>query len=118
MYKLMLMMKRRPGMSKQAFREHYENVHVPLGEAALPYARRYVRNYTFTYPGRGDAESELPYDCVTELWFDSEADCQRNMQLLADNPRQAAEIAADEDNFLDRGKTLWFVSEQEESALA
>lgn len=115
MYKLILLMKRKRGMSKEAFRRHYESSHVPLGVEALPLARRYVRNYLYAYPGGPDGEEELPYDAMTEIWFDSAEDCRHNMALLADRPEQAAIIAADEDKFIDGSKTLWFTSEQAES---
>lgn len=72
-YKILLFMKRRPGMTREEFREYYENHHVPL---ALKYAsglKQYVRRYLEPKPRleTGDGE-DLGYDVITELWFDDE----------------------------------------------
>ena len=72
MLKVMLMMKRKPGLSLEEFIDHYERVHVPL---ALTNARNlvhYERHYL--HPGRfvpfGDELVEPDYDVITELWYD------------------------------------------------
>jgi hypothetical protein len=72
-WKILLFMKRRPGMSIEDFREYYENHHVPLALKYSTAVTRYMRRYLEPHrnPDTGD-DSELPYDVVTELWFDNE----------------------------------------------
>ncbi len=73
-YKILLFMKRRPGMSVEAFRDYYENHHVPLalkhGSGMQRYIRRYIDPQSHPENGPGD---DLPFDVITELWFDNEA---------------------------------------------
>ena len=102
-YKILLLMKRRPGMSMAEFQDYYENRHVPL---ALRYdtgvIKRYVRRYLEPRP---HAESgtcdELPYDVISELWFDDEAAFRGTLQHLTSNI-MSDEVVADEMNLFDR----------------
>jgi hypothetical protein len=49
-YKILLFMKRRPGMSVEDFREYYETKHVPLAEKYSSGISRYVRRYVDPQP--------------------------------------------------------------------
>jgi EthD domain len=77
-YKILLLMKRKPGMSMAAFKDYYENHHVPLamsnsggqGGGITRYMRRYLTPLAHAESGTND---ELPYDVISELWFDDEA---------------------------------------------
>lgn len=73
-YKILLFMKRRPGMSVEAFRDYYEHRHAPLCAQYSAGVQRYVRRYLNPqpHPETGPAD-ELPFDVITELWFDDEA---------------------------------------------
>jgi EthD domain len=42
-YKVLLFLKRRPGMSVEAFRDYYENTHSKLGEKYSRRLLRYIR---------------------------------------------------------------------------
>jgi hypothetical protein len=68
MYKVMLFVKRKPGLTHEQFRDRYESGHAPLAIQHLPYLRKYVRN--FIQPVRGWPDPE--FDGVTEFWFDDE----------------------------------------------
>ena len=101
-WKILLFMKRRPGMSVADFRDYYENRHVPL---CLKYASgvsRYVRRYLDPQPhaesGRND---ELPYDMITELWFDDEKTWRGTVDYLS-TATLPEEVVADERNLFDR----------------
>src|SRR5262245_46715140 len=65
MIKIMLLVSRRPDVSREAFRRYYEEHHAPLAAAHLPFLVRYVRNYVVD-----EFRSDLDCDCVTEFWFD------------------------------------------------
>jgi len=101
-WKILLFMKRKPGMSMDAFRDYYENRHVPLAMQHSQGIARYVRRYI--EPQR-HAESgtceELPYDVITELWFDDEATFRGTVDYIANNV-MPDEIVTDEANLFDR----------------
>lgn len=102
MYKILLFMKRHPGMSVAAFREYYETRHVPLAEKYASAIGRYVRRYLDPQPhpetGPGD---DLPFDVVTELWFDDEAAFRGALRHMT-TTIMPDEIVADEANLFDR----------------
>lgn len=103
-YKILLFMKRRPGMSVAEFRDYYENHHVPLalqhgGRVKLA---RYVRRYLDPQPhAESGTNHELPYDVITELWFDDEATWRRTVQFLSTTVMSDA-VLEDELNLFDR----------------
>ena len=95
-------MKRRPGMSMQAFEDYYENHHVPL---ALKYSsgiNRYFRRYLSPQPNPDTGVSdELQFDVITELWFDDEAKFQGTVKYLSTSI-MPDDIVADEKRLFDR----------------
>ncbi|MDE8654550.1 EthD domain-containing protein [Novosphingobium album (ex Liu et al. 2023)] len=103
-YKILLFMKRKPGMSMEDFRDYYENRHVPLCRKYMAGIVRYMRRYLEPQPnaetGRND---ELPYDVVTEMWFDDEATYRRTLEYITTNV-MSDEVIADESNFFDRAR--------------
>lgn len=101
-YKILLLMKRKPGMSVEAFRDYYENNHIPL---CLPhmsgmtgYFRRYLNPQD--HPETGPA-GELPYDVITEMWFDNEAAFKGTLDYITTSI-MPDDIVADEMKFFDR----------------
>lgn len=87
---------RRPGLSPEAFRDHYENRHVPLG---LEYVdrfqwRRYIRNYVV-----GTVGTSVAFDGYTEFWVDDEADDEALARFVA-SPEFTA-LHEDDGRFLD-----------------
>jgi EthD domain len=101
-YKILLFMKRRPGMTMEAFQDYYENHHVPL---ALKYASgisRYMRRFLTPYPNpETGASDELQFDVITELWFEDEATYRGTVNYLSTSI-MPDEIVADEKNLFDR----------------
>lgn len=101
-YKILLFMKRKPGMSIEAFRDYYENRHVPLCRKYTAGVSRNIRRYLNPQPnaesGRND---ELPYDVITELWFDDEATWKTVATHIATSV-MPDEVVADERNLFDR----------------
>jgi hypothetical protein len=50
-YKLITLVKRKPGMSKQRFKDYYENHHSKLGEKYLPpFCKKYLHRYLESVP--------------------------------------------------------------------
>ena len=64
MLKLISLLKRADGVSKDEFRTWVTEDHAPFARA-LPGLRRYVVNVTVD-------DDEFLYDAVNEMWFDSE----------------------------------------------
>lgn len=101
-YKILLLMKRRPGMTVEAFRDYYENHHAPLCEKYTTSVKRYLRRYINSqpHPETGPV-SELPYDVITELWFDDEAQFKGTLAYITTSI-MPDEIIADEKKLFDR----------------
>jgi len=101
-YKIFLFMKRRPGMSVQDFRDYYENHHVPLCAKYTSGLSHYFRRFInpCNHPETGPA-GELPFDVITELWFDDEKIFRDTLQYLTTTV-MPDEIVADEKNLFDR----------------
>ncbi len=117
MFKVMVLIKRKPGMSIEDFIAYYETTHAPLGISKVPNMKRYVRHFLRPYGNDVySADDEAPYDVLTELWFDDEADFEQGMAYLTD-PDTAAIIAADEEKLFDRSSIRFTVMEDHESDL-
>lgn len=101
-YKILLLMKRRSGMSVDAFRDYYETHHVPLVSKYSSGMSRYVRRYIdpHPHPETGDP-GELPFDVITELWFDDEAIFRGTLRYLS-TTIMPDDVVADEHNLFDR----------------
>jgi uncharacterized protein (TIGR02118 family) len=98
-FKVLILLKRNPGMTMAEFIDYYENHHAPLGYSFMTGVRRYVRRYLSSVDGSPDAD--LPFDAVTELWFDDRGAFDKAMAGFAD-PDVAGQIARDEENLFDR----------------
>lgn len=116
MLKLTFLMKRKQGMSFEAFRDYYENNHAPLAADLCPHMVRYTRTYlTGWQPLARSAQLPDPdFDCITECWYDVEGTWdERKLDLL---PAEVfKQLAADEENFLDRRANRMVMCETEES---
>lgn len=105
-FRILLFMKRRPGMSVAAFRDYYETQHAPLClKYAGPGLKRYVRRYLDPQrnPETGEA-GELAFDVITELWFEDEAAWSATVKHLTTRV-MPPEIVADEERLFDRART-------------
>jgi uncharacterized protein (TIGR02118 family) len=110
MIKVMLFVKRKPGLTPEEFRARYESGHVPLAIAELPHLRRYHRNYAKQVPGLPESD----FDVVTEFWFDDKEGWKATAAHALD-PVAGRKLADDEAEFMDRG-TMRFVMVDEEIA--
>ena len=101
-WKIVLLMKRKPGISMDEFRDYYENKHVPLAEPYTTALSHYVRRYIVpqTHPETGPVD-ELPYDVITEMWFEDEAVFNGTLEYLT-TTIMPDEIIEDEKKFFDR----------------
>ena len=107
-YKILIFLKRRPGMSVEEFREYYENHHRPLVKQYSSGLSRYVRRYLEPLPHIDTKEMMEPeFDVVTELWCANRQafDGLLGMVKFGTLP---AEVLEDEERVFDRPKTRYF----------
>jgi len=90
MDKLIFLFRRKEGLTRKEFFDHYLDVHAPLGKRVTQTMRGYTVNLV-------DTESGL--DAVTEIWTESAADFMDPAKSFA-TPEDAAELMADHDSFL------------------
>lgn len=108
MIKVIALIRKRPGITTEQFRRHYETVHAPLVNRLLPFYATYRRNYV-DGPARGGPR-QPDWDVFTELEFATTADFEAWRAALA-RPEVLAQIRADEANFIELGATqMWVVA--------
>jgi EthD domain len=112
-FKMLIFLKRRPGMSVQAFRDYYENSHSKLCMKYMAGARRYIRKYVDPVP----ADEELGFDVITELWYDDRAMCEAVAKFCA-RGELPPDVIADEEKLFDRSKTRYATVVEHESDLS
>lgn len=116
-YKILLPMKRKPGMSTQDFRDYYENHHAPLAAKYSTALLRYVRTYLEPHPHpETGAATEPPYDVITELWFDDETTYRSTLQYLT-TTKMPPEIVEDEERLFDRSSFCILTTVERETDL-
>jgi uncharacterized protein (TIGR02118 family) len=112
MFKVIALLTRKPGISREAFIDYYETRHVPLIWSLFPYIAEYRRNFVdLTGAIISTGTTPPDFDSVTELWFHDRAgyDAMLNAHATTD---AGDKIAKDEENFLDRSKTRFFIVEE------
>lgn len=115
MFKVIALLAKRPDLSREDFIAYYETTHAPLILSITPEIRAYRRNFAdFTEAFAFEDAAPFDFDCVTEIEYDDRAAYEAALE------KQTAamdRIAADEANFLDRGRTRMFIVDTRESAI-
>lgn len=93
MIKIVIFFKRIPGMSVEAFQQHWRTTHADI-IVKLPGIRRYIQNHVLP---SGYRKGEPAFDAVAESFFDS----TEAMKALAKTP-EYQKVLGDEPNFIDR----------------
>ncbi len=117
MKKLIFLLKRKPGTTKEAFRDYYERSHVRLaqkyiGHLLTEYRRNYPRSVTQnpTEFGRNTPEP-FEYDVVTEMRFKSDEAFAEFEEILKD-PKINPTLIEDERKFLERKAVVMLMCEE------
>ena len=118
MESVLVLLKRKPGISFEEFRDHYESSHALLGEKYFGHLfASYRRNYIPEGTRFSDGSMiENAYDCVTELIF-KEPGGHAELKRIASLPEIQAILSADEAKFLDRSACANAVSQLIQSDL-
>jgi len=109
MIKLIVGIKRKAGMTPEAFHEHWRTTHAELvrtNPASKKYIRKYVQCHTLAAEY---AQGEVSFDGTAELWFDSVEDKDR----FFSDPDYLEHVSPDEARFADMSTTVFFVTEEE-----
>jgi hypothetical protein len=113
MYKIVSLVKRKPGLTREQFKNYYETTHSKLGDKYLPpYCTKYLRRYLepVGHPITGSPEG-FDYDCITEMWFPDEA-TYKAFTASVTAPEIAKVVIEDEEKLVDRAKTRRYVVEE------
>jgi hypothetical protein len=105
MFKLVAFLIRKPGISREDFKQRYETLLVPHMQKNFPIVK-YTRNYidpevAIVVPGA----TLPPYDCVSEIYFKDKAGFETMMGKMSD-PKVFADVDSIEKQFLDTSKTV------------
>jgi uncharacterized protein (TIGR02118 family) len=103
MVKSINFLKRKSGMSAEAFQEYWHTTHADLVKK-IPELRKYVQCHTLL---SGYRKGEPVYDGVAELWYDD----TDTMRRIADLPESRAALADDE-KFLDMSKMTFILTQE------
>jgi uncharacterized protein (TIGR02118 family) len=108
MIKLSIFLTRRPDISHQEFISYWTNKHARL-VLSLAEFTSVVRRYTQLHPlDTPEGLPNAPYDGIAELWLDDRDSLERAFR----HEVYATVVAADEERFLDRAKTVMLITEE------
>lgn len=123
MYKMVVQTRRRPGMSREAFRDYYESHHRHLVSHIAGHIVRYTRSYPVETIarnaggfGRQPVGADTAYDVLTEIWVQDREGIDELFRLLGTSDATAA-IAEDEPRFQDLSSKITMICEECESDL-
>lgn len=103
MIKVVYCIRKKAAMTDEEFFRYWKDVHGPIG-ARIPGLRKLVQSHRLMV--RGD-KHQPAYDGAAELWFDD----VQSLLAARQSPQWKA-ATEDEANFVDHGKSAYFVSEE------
>lgn len=109
MIKVSVFLTRRPDLTHEQFRHYWKEKHAPL-VMSLDVFKTHVRRYTQQH-SLNNVPAVFPvarYDGVAELWLDDLS----SVTTISGHQDYASIVAKDEENFLDRTKTVMFLSSE------
>lgn len=109
MVKVSVLLTRRADLTREQFSQYWKDKHASLLMSLDSFTSR-VRHYTQGHSLNNVPEGFpiAPYDGVAEVWFDNLSSALTTFA----HPDYASIAAKDEENFLDRTKTLIFLSSE------
>ncbi|MEM9383870.1 MAG: EthD domain-containing protein [Pseudomonadota bacterium] len=119
MIKLIMCLRRRSDLSREAFQDYWRHRHGPffMENGAIMRTQKYVQSHTLPSPlndgmreSRGMAEE---YDGIAEVWFASEEDLMEAMGST-EMTELGPKLVADETNFIDHSRSCAFIVKEVE----
>lgn len=123
MIKIIAVLKRKKGTTREEFRQHYEASHAEMAKKYMGHLLvEYRRNYLPELPRLTDPENGLQYDdlgpdVITEICIRDEAAVKEFYEIFGDDNLQKM-FVDDEKRFLDRDISRWGIAEVVETDLA
>ena len=105
MIRVLAFIRRLPGVSRDAFRTHYEEIHVPIALPFLTGTSGYVRHHI-----REELYGKADFDCMTRFEY-PDAAVVRAVFERTEGP-QAEAIRRDERTFMDKPAIVFFPVEE------
>ncbi len=109
MIRVLAFIRRLPGVSRDAFRSHYEEIHVPIALPFLTGTTGYVRHHV-----REELHGRADFDCMTRFEY-PDAAAVRAVFERTEGP-QAEAIRGDERSFMDKPAIVFFPVEEAEAS--
>lgn len=123
MFKMMILVKKKAGLSHAEFKDYYENNHVPLATRLTAPALAYRRNYIVKDDPFLAAmginrvmENDDSFDAITEIVYETRAHAQEMLDIMQ-NTDNGPIIMEDEAKFCDRDRLRFYVVETHESEI-
>ncbi len=113
MVKVVVMVKRNPELSPEAFHRHWREVHARLVAETPSVARHIVRYEQNPRTQEDYARGEVEFDGVAIAWYRSRED----MEALFAEPEYKEKIQPDEAYLSDASRNVWIVTEEEHVVL-
>jgi hypothetical protein len=111
MVRLIGILTKKNGMSRNEFTDYYEERHVPLVRRTFPSLVGYSRNFVLPAAVEGGhiehAQPPPDFDVITSLWFSEEVGLESMMRAVNEDETRKA-VIADEEQFLARDRSLTF----------
>jgi uncharacterized protein (TIGR02118 family) len=105
MIKVIVVVKRKPGISREEFYKYWENVHGPLVAKHIPGLRKYIQNHFIEVPGQ-----EYEGDGIIETWYDDIAAWRKSMEF--NKTKEAKPLGEDWAKIADMSPPkMWIVEE-------
>ena len=76
MIKVIMVVKRKQGVSREEFYKYWKDVHGPLVAQHIPHMKKYVQNHFVEIPG-----NEYEGDGIIETWYDDIESFQESMEF-------------------------------------
>jgi hypothetical protein len=118
MIKMVTLLRKRAGMTRDELIDYYENRHVPLSMELFPQIVKMAR----TFPNKGNfhyvssvVTPEVPYDVITEHWFADQASYDGMMADFANDPLKFQQLSDDEAKFCDKTSVIMFMVDERET---
>ena len=113
MIKLVCFLKRREGMTREEFYDHWENRHAPLIASTPELARHIVRYEQLRVTTHAEWMGTEGYDGITLQWMTG----PEAFEGFIGEPKYAELIAPDEQSFLDTSALVWMITEAPKVAI-